>query len=135
MKFNVTFLSIFLCVSLVYSCHSQTGKQKGENTCINREPVVAGQFYPNNEKSLRSQLNSFFSNAKERQSEEILQAIIAPHAGYVFSGQVAASAYNQIPSDAEFNNIFIIAPSHRVRITGASIYNIGNYGTPLGEVK
>ena len=135
MKFNVTFLSILMSLLSVYSCHSQTNKQKGKDACINREPVVAGQFYPDNEKSLRSQLNSFFSNAKERQSEEKLQAIISPHAGYVFSGRVAASAYNQIPADAEYENIFIIAPSHKVRITGASIYNIGNYETPLGEVK
>jgi len=135
MKFNVTFFSILMSLLTVYSCHSQTDKQKGKDACINREPVFAGQFYPDNKKSLRSQLNSFFSKAKERQSEEQLQAIIAPHAGYVFSGQVAASAYNQISSDAEYENIFIIAPSHKVRITGASIYNIGNYETPLGEVK
>ena len=135
MKINVTFLSIFMFLALVYSCHSQTGKDNGKDACINREPVVAGQFYPDDENSLRSQLNTFFSNAKERQSEGRLQAIISPHAGYVFSGQVAASAYNQIPSDAEYDNIFIIAPSHRVRITGASIYNIGNYETPLGEIK
>ena len=135
MKFNVTFLSILMSLFLVYSCHSQTDKQKGKDVCINRDPVVAGKFYPDNEKSLRSQLNSFFSNAKEKQAEGRLQAIIAPHAGYVFSGQVAASAYNQISPDAEYDNIFIIAPSHKVRITGASIYNVGNYETPLGKVK
>jgi len=135
MKIQGAFLILFICLSVVYSCNSQTNKQKGNDACINREPVVAGQFYPDDEQSLRSQLNNFFSNAKEKQAEGRLQAIIAPHAGYVFSGQVAASAYNQIPSDAEYDNIFIIAPSHRVRITGASIYNIGNYETPLGEVK
>ncbi|MFO8055073.1 MAG: AmmeMemoRadiSam system protein B, partial [Bacteroidales bacterium] len=133
MKIKVSFLSILMCFSLSYSCHSQTEKQQDKTT--NREPVVAGQFYPDDEKSLRSQLNTFFSKAKERRSEGDLQAVIAPHAGYVFSGRVAASAYNQISPDAEYDNIFIIAPSHRARIPGASIYNIGNYETPLGEVK
>ena len=60
--------------------------------------------------------------------------MIVPHAGYVFSGQVAASGINQVPADKEFDNVFIIGSSHQVSFNGASIYNRGNYVTPLGTV-
>ena len=69
-----------------------------------------------------------------KQSENVL-AIIAPHAGYVFSGEVAASSFNQIDPDKKYENIFILASSHRMSFEGASIYNKGNYVTPLGTVK
>ena len=135
MNTKIAILNIVLIIAFAFSCTAQTGKEDSDKTCVNREPVVAGQFYPDNPKQLKTQLESFFSKAKKRQSTGRLRAIIAPHAGYVFSGQVAASAYNQIPREAKYENIFIIAPSHRVSFEGASIYKAGNYETPLGQVK
>ena len=64
-----------------------------------------------------------------------VRAIISPHAGYVFSGTVAASAVGFIPSDVDYDNIFIIGSSHRVSFPGASVYTEGNYKTPLGMVE
>ncbi|MBU0489339.1 MAG: AmmeMemoRadiSam system protein B [Bacteroidetes bacterium] len=101
---------------------------------INRKPVVAGQFYPATKAEIEKQLAGFFAAATpERKSD--LRAIIAPHAGYVYSGAVAAQAFNQIDPNTEYENIFIIASSHRASFAGASIYNLGDYITPMGEVE
>jgi AmmeMemoRadiSam system protein B/AmmeMemoRadiSam system protein A len=60
--------------------------------------------------------------------------IISPHAGYVFSGEVAAAAFSQLDPEKEYNTIFILGSSHRNAFPGASVYSIGNYSTPLGTV-
>lgn len=99
-----------------------------------RQPCVAGQFYSGDPKELSNDLAMFFAGAKQPETAN-LQAIIVPHAGYVFSGQVAAHGYNQIDPDASYDRIFLIGSSHRTYFDGASIYNIGNYTTPLGTVE
>ncbi len=108
-----------------------SGLDDGRN---DRQPCVAGQFYPGTEEQLRANLKSLFADAAGRKRGNPL-AIVAPHAGYVFSGQVAASAYNQIDRDAEFERIFMIGSSHRDYFEGASVYNQGDYITPLGRVE
>jgi hypothetical protein len=126
---------IFLLFSL-NSCNAQVKEKKDtQEPCVNREPVVAGSFYPKEKAKLTSQLQQFFKEAESKTSNNEVAAIIAPHAGYVYSGKVAASSYNQIDPAKEYQNIFILAPSHRVSFNGASIYSHGNYETPLGEVK
>jgi AmmeMemoRadiSam system protein B/AmmeMemoRadiSam system protein A len=101
---------------------------------ITREPAVAGQFYPGNPDELRAELSRLFTNAVVKKTEKNVLAVIAPHAGYVFSGEVAASSFNQLDSNRKYKNIFIIGSSHRVAFDGASIYNLGNFKTPLGIV-
>lgn len=99
-----------------------------------RQPCVAGQFYPADAESLRQTLQSYFAKAKPRNTQNV-RAIIAPHAGYIFSGQTAAHAYNQIDPERQYRRIFLIGSSHRIAREGASIYNRGHYITPLGTVK
>ena len=63
------------------------------------------------------------------------QAVIVPHAGYVFSGEVAASAFNRIPKGHTYKRIFLLGPSHRVGFSGASVDTLYSYAeTPLGRV-
>jgi AmmeMemoRadiSam system protein B/AmmeMemoRadiSam system protein A len=101
-----------------------------------REPVFAGKFYPGTKKSLKSHLKKLFASAKPLQnSQSKTRAIVSPHAGYVFSGKVAASAFNQIPENASFKKVFVIASSHRFLFGGAAVYTEGNYSTPLGEIE
>ncbi|NQU88489.1 MAG: AmmeMemoRadiSam system protein B, partial [Mariniphaga sp.] len=76
-----------------------------------------------------------FSSARKPKSTNHPRAIISPHAGYVFSGQVAASAFNQIPENTKYEKIFVLASSHQVHFKGASVYTAGNYKTPLGTIK
>lgn len=101
---------------------------------IDRKPAVAGQFYSSDPIKLKNDLEKLFAQAKKGPTPH-LAGIIVPHAGYVFSGKVAASGFNQIDPEAEFDNIFIIGPSHRAGSEGASVYDRGAYLTPLGRAE
>ncbi|PWE01478.1 AmmeMemoRadiSam system protein B [Marinilabilia rubra] len=100
-----------------------------------RKPAVAGMFYDGDSVSLKDHLKTLFSTAKGRISEDEVAAVIVPHAGYVYSGGVAASGFNQIPSDKKYERVFLIGSSHRVAFEGASVYSSGDYFTPLGKVE
>ncbi len=100
-----------------------------------RQPVVAGQFYPDDRAELDHLLKSLFAKATPREKGRNVLAVVAPHAGYVFSGGVAASGFNQIDPTREYENIFILGPSHYVGFEGASVYSGGSFLTPLGAVK
>lgn len=104
-----------------------------DNDSEDRKPAVAGQFYPGDPDQLDEQLAGLFRDAVPPRLENVV-AILSPHAGYVFSGEVAASAFNQVNTEKKYDNIFIIASSHHVAFDGASIYKVGDYITPLGRV-
>lgn len=110
-------------------CSAQENQGKAD-----RQPAAAGRFYPADANELRSTLAGLFAGAKKRVSENVI-GIVCPHAGYVFSGQVAASGYNQVDPDRQYENVFVIASSHQVSFQGASVYNKGDYVTPLGKVR
>ncbi|MFN8255293.1 MAG: AmmeMemoRadiSam system protein B [Bacteroidales bacterium] len=113
------------------SCQSQ---EKSKTMCNqNRQPAYAGQFYEANPTKLSNELDEYFRKAVPPAKEKVL-AIITPHAGYVYSGQVAADAFNQLDPKADYKKIFILAPSHHFAIDGAALYCKGNYITPLGQV-
>lgn len=99
-----------------------------------RKPAVAGSFYAGDAKELRQDVRDCFSRCKNPLMEHV-QAVIVPHAGYVFSGVTAASAFAAINPDAEYEHIFLLGPSHHVYLGKASV-NIGAsaYATPLGNV-
>jgi MEMO1 family protein len=131
MKLNVFFKFRIIILFLVPTvCNSQVKKANTGD----RQPVAAGSFYTANPTELKSQLNDFFSSSKKTVDKEIA-GIIVPHAGYVFSGQVAASAYAQIDPDKTYSQIFILGTCHHALLEGASVYNRGNYVTPLGTVE
>jgi hypothetical protein len=101
----------------------------------NRKAVVAGSFYASDPEILKRDLKEFFTQAKPPSSPGNVLAVICPHAGYPYSGIVAASAFNQIDKNKKYDNIFVIGSSHRTSFDGAAIYNKGNFETPLGIVK
>ncbi|MEZ5359700.1 MAG: AmmeMemoRadiSam system protein B [Candidatus Zixiibacteriota bacterium] len=98
-----------------------------------RRPMVAGSFYPSNPVELAKMMAEFYSTAKKRQFAGQIKAIIAPHAGYQYSGQIAAEAFKQIEG-AIYDVVVVIAPSHRF-FRGVSVYSGGAYQTPLGVVE
>ncbi len=101
-----------------------------------REAAVAGKFYPESKQELEQEIKSLFDEAEKRTDKSShLQAIISPHAGYIFSGKVAASAFNQLPENANYKHVFVLASSHHFHFNGAAIYTQGNYKTPLGEIE
>jgi len=100
------------------------------------EPQVAGRFYPGSEVALKDQINTFFKNIPKQTLKGKPFAIISPHAGYQYSGQVAAYGYNAI-KDYGFTRVIILSPSHfrsSKRFRGASILNVKNLKTPLGLI-
>jgi AmmeMemoRadiSam system protein B/AmmeMemoRadiSam system protein A len=105
-----------------------------QNKPTDRQPVVAGSFYPGDKETLTKELSKLFTECKKTQEKLNVRAIISPHAGYVFSGKVAAAAFSTTPKNAEYKNIFIIGSSHVMSFEGASVYNTGDFVTPLGKV-
>jgi AmmeMemoRadiSam system protein B/AmmeMemoRadiSam system protein A len=106
-----------------------------QNRQADREPVAAGRFYPADKETLSSDLSKLFSGSGSNSSAARVRAIISPHAGYVFSGKIAADAYASIPKESKYKNIFIIGSSHVMAFNGASVFNTGDYMTPLGRMK
>lgn len=106
----------------------------GQETPCNREAVAAGRFYSENPTELKNDLRACFENA-HIETDSTLQAVIVPHAGYVFSGETAAKAFAKTDITKPYKRIFLIASSHYTSHHGASIYSKGNYETPLGIVE
>jgi AmmeMemoRadiSam system protein B/AmmeMemoRadiSam system protein A len=114
-----------------------TDKQKYN---IDRAAAVAGSFYASEPDKLVREIEFLFQKAKKLIStniseEDELRALISPHAGYVFSGTVAASAYLSINKKKNYERVFLIGSSHHSSFHGASVYARGNYLTPLGVAK
>ena len=97
-----------------------------------RESIVAGSFYSNDPYVLKLQIEDFLKSAENHNLKNI-KAIICPHAGYIYSGQVAAFSYKQI-EDKKYDSIIIIAPSHSEYFDYISIYDGDAYNTPLGKI-
>jgi len=98
-----------------------------------REPAVAGAFYPDKPEILSRDVKKYLENSKKEKIEGDIIALVSPHAGYMYSGQVAAYAYKLIEGRA-FDSVVVVAPSHRALFKGASLYDRGGYRTPLGVV-
>ncbi len=99
-----------------------------------KAPNVSGQFYDSNPARLSGMISTFFENARVTPSDKNIEAIIAPHAGYVFSGPVAAYSYKAV-SKKQYKTIVIIAASHYFSLPGVSIYKEGFFQTPLGDIE
>jgi AmmeMemoRadiSam system protein B/AmmeMemoRadiSam system protein A len=99
-----------------------------------RQPVAAGRFYSADKETLTNDIEQLFETCKKTSTHSRVRAIISPHAGYVYSGKIAASAYSAVDRNTAYRNIFVIGSSHVMAFEGASVYNTGDYVTPLGRV-
>lgn len=98
-----------------------------------RYPVVAGAFYPAEATELVSTIKGYLQAAVSTRISERPVGLICPHAGYLYSGQIAAYAYKQIEG-LHYDVVVVIAPSHRVYFSGVSLDPRDSYVTPLGVV-
>ncbi len=98
-----------------------------------RPPAVAGAFYTSDPKALSAQINDYLTNVSSKTLQGKIIALISPHAGYIYSGQVAAYGYKLIEGK-KFDTVVVIAPSHRAPFRGASVYSKGAYQIPLGLI-
>jgi len=98
-----------------------------------RQPARAGQFYPGDAKELETAVKQFLANVPEIKLEGTPVAIMVPHAGYVFSGQVAAYAYKTLKG-ADFDTVVIIGHDVPYIDKIAFLYDVDAFRTPLGDV-
>jgi AmmeMemoRadiSam system protein B len=99
-----------------------------------RKPAVAGQFYPENPEELRTMVDNFLSTAKIA-SDKIPKAIIAPHAGYPYSGPIAGSAYASLARGrGRFKRVVLLGPSHFVAFPGLAASSALVFQSPLGPI-
>ncbi|MDH5654459.1 MAG: AmmeMemoRadiSam system protein B [Spirochaetia bacterium] len=96
-----------------------------------RESAVAGSFYPDEKKHLADLVDSYLSG--EDKKNPLPEAIIVPHAGYMYSGAVAGKGYTSI-KQLDIKNILIIGPAHRVYVNGLAIPDCDAFVTPLGKI-
>lgn len=106
-----------------------------QNRSNDRRPVAAGRFYSADKETLTRDIRQLFENCVKSPGNLMVRAVVTPHAGYVFSGKVAASAFSTVDRNATIKNIFIIGSSHVMAFEGASVYNTGDFITPLGKLK
>ena len=125
-----TWITILAAIMMFTSC-------KGQKT----EPAVrpatqANRFYTGDARELSEEVDSLLARHSGDKQYADLAAVIVPHAGYYFSGNVAAAAYMSIPADREYRRIFLLGPSHHEWLDGASVNTeFDYYSTPLGNVK
>ncbi|MBC8450263.1 MAG: AmmeMemoRadiSam system protein B [Chloroflexi bacterium] len=110
-------------------------RAKEQTERIIRPSAIAGSWYPGTERELRQTLEGFFAHVPEQPLEGRLLGLIAPHAGYVYSGQTAAYAYKQL-AGAAYDTVVVMSPNHRA-FWGADVVvsTATHYETPLGLVE
>ena len=101
-----------------------------------RPATQANRFYTGDAKELSEEVDNFLALHRDCSIYNNVAALIVPHAGYYFSGNVAAAAYMSIPTDKPFKRIFLLGPSHHEWLNGASVNTEADfYATPLGNVR
>ena len=98
-----------------------------------RNPAVAGLFYPDDPRELRGMVTDYLGAASA--AGTVPKAIIAPHAGYVYSGPIAASAYARLkPARGRITRVVLLGPAHRVGFHGLAFPSADYFQTPLGRL-
>ncbi len=105
------------------------------NQSLKRHPAVAGQFYPAEPEQLANQVIDLLNLAKSVSTKHI-KALIAPHAGFIYSGTVAATAYKSLQQQSDqIQRVILLGPSHRVGFQGVATISANEYEMPLGSIK
>ena len=122
---------VLLAGSMAMAQISKGGKEMGMKEI--REPALAGSWYPGDPEILSRDVKRYLENAKKEKVDGEIVALVSPHAGYMYSGQVAAYAYKLIEGKS-FDTVVVVGPSHRFPFKGASLWDRGGFRTPLGVV-
>lgn len=100
----------------------------------NKKADVAGLFYPAEPKELKALIETFINNAKK--ANHLTRAVIAPHAGYIYSGPIAGFAYRALYSSKDsIKNVIIMSPSHNCSFDGVATHSAEIFSTPLGQLE
>ncbi len=98
-----------------------------------RKSVIAGTWYPGDPSTLTGDIRRYLEKVPEQAVGGPVVGLVSPHAGYVYSGQIAAHGYRLVEG-RRYDAVVVIGPSHRVLFRGASVWPSGGYETPLGVV-
>ncbi len=133
---NKHFLTSFVLAPFLLSVlwlfpHQAYGEDKGLEDV--RPSILAGTWYPGNADGLTRAIQGYLSKVETLHLDGKLKALIVPHAGYIYSGPVAAHAYRLLQK-RQFRRVILVGPSHRVGFAGASVNLQSGYETPLGIV-
>lgn len=121
---------LILTTIMMMNCNGQT------SVPVVRPATQAGRFYESDARLLSHEVDSLLARHAQRSDDEDVAALIVPHAGYYFSGNVAASAYARLNPEKKYKRIFLLGPSHHEWLDGASVNGeVDYYATPLGDVK
>ncbi len=108
-------------------------KWKMDNTRAVRRPAVAGMFYPAEKETLARDIRSMLETVSVPRITGTISGLVTPHAGYMYSGRVAAAGY-AVLEGKNYDTVVVISPSHREAFSGVSIYEGEAYSTPLGTI-
>ena len=126
-----TLLTILTTIMMMNMCNGQTNKVP-----MVRPATQANRFYTGDAKELSKEVDSLLALHRGETVYRDVAALIVPHAGYYFSGNVAAAAYMALSKDKQYKRIFLLGPSHHEWLDGASVNTEADYyATPLGQVK
>ncbi len=134
---RVTFV-LELCVLLLAASQCSCAEEKSQPDKV-RQSVIAGSWYPGSARELKSTIDKYLTTArKSLKAQKSLPTdkpvgLIAPHAGYVYSGQCAAYGYACLEGKS-YRTVFVLGPSHYAGFNGISIPAFSHYETPLGRV-
>jgi AmmeMemoRadiSam system protein B/AmmeMemoRadiSam system protein A len=124
-------MSIIIAAALFAGAAATPARTAGTVKAGVRHPAVSGQFYPADPDKLRASIDCFLEDAVDRFDEKPV-AIVCPHAGYIFSGQIAADAYSQAAKHS-YDLVVIVGVNHTTGgFRGVSVYPSDGYRTPLG---
>ena len=102
---------------------------------LSRSPAVAGMFYPSNPAELDTQVRALLAGVQQKAYSRIPKAMVVPHAGYIYSGPVAAEAYARLaPAASHIRQVVLLGPVHRVPVRGLALPRATEFVTPLGKI-
>jgi MEMO1 family protein len=123
----ITFIWRITVILSSLSCDAQTQDKV-------RPAANAGAFYPADPKELAGMIDSYLAKTRVPEVNGIVYGVVAPHAGYVYSGPVAAYSYSLL-KNKKYTRVIVISPSHVAAFQGSAVYDGKAYATPLGEIE
>lgn len=106
-----------------------------EYTRTTRPPAVAGMFYPGSPTQLAEDVGAYLAAVPPALTLPAAKALVVPHAGYIYSGPIAAHAYAQLaPLGTTIRRVVLLGPCHRVAVRGLAVPDTDAFATPLGTV-
>ncbi len=139
-KFRIVELMVVMCLVFAGCAKSEDAKPDGllrEDSIMDRKPILAGSWYSGDAAELKQTIETYIDEADPPKTEGRIVGIVSPHAGYVYSGPVAAWGYKTLMQNKnryKGSTVVILGPNHRTAgFSGLSIWAEGSWLTPLGS--